>query len=66
LIEEFVKRHQITYPIAIADTKTIFETYAITGIPTMVLIDKEGKVKKIEVGGGGGEYIEKAIKSLLE
>ncbi len=66
LIEEFAKRHNITYPIAIADTKTIFETYAITGIPTMVLIDKEGKVKKIHVGGGDGEYIEKAIKSLLD
>jgi len=66
LIEDFVKRHNITYPIAIADTRTIFETYAITGIPTMVLIDKEGKVKKIDVGGEDGEYIEKAIKSLLD
>ncbi len=66
LIEEFAKRHNITYPIAIADTKTVFETYAITGIPTMVLIDKEGKVKKIDVGGGDGEYIENAIKSLLD
>lgn len=66
LIADFVKRHKITYPIAIADTRANFETYAVTGIPTMVLIDKEGNVKKIEVGGGDDEYIEKAIKSLLE
>jgi thiol-disulfide isomerase/thioredoxin len=66
LIEDFVKRQKITYPIAIADTSTIFDTYAITGIPTMVLIDKEGNVKKIDVGGGDDEYIETAIKSLLE
>ena len=66
LIEDFVKRHKITYPIVIADTKANFETYAITGIPTMVLIDKEGNVKRIEVGGGDDEHIEKAIKSLLE
>jgi thiol-disulfide isomerase/thioredoxin len=65
LIEDFVKRLKITYPIAIADTRANFETYAVTGIPTMVLIDKEGKVKKIEVGGGDEEHIEKAIKSLL-
>ena len=66
LIEDFVKRQKITYPIAIADTKTIFETYAITGIPTMVLIDKEGNVKKIEVGGGDDTYLENAIKNLLQ
>lgn len=66
LIEGFVKRHKITYPIAIADTRANFETYAVSGIPTMVLIDKEGNVKRIEVGGGDGEHIEKAIKSLLE
>jgi thiol-disulfide isomerase/thioredoxin len=66
LIEEFVKRHQITYPIAIADGRTLFDTYAITGIPTMVLIDKEGNVKKIDVGGGDDKYIENAIKSILE
>jgi len=65
LIEDFVKRHNITYPIAIADTKAYFETFAITGIPTMVLIDKEGNVKKIEVGGGDDKYIEQAIKSIL-
>lgn len=66
LIEGFVKRHKISYPIAIADTKTIFEAYAVTGIPTMVLIDKEGNVKSIEVGGGDDKHIEKAIKNLLE
>jgi thiol-disulfide isomerase/thioredoxin len=66
LIADFVKRHKITYPIAIADTRANFETYAVTGIPTMVMIDKEGNVKKVEVGGGDEEHIEKAIKSLLE
>jgi thiol-disulfide isomerase/thioredoxin len=66
LIEGFVKRHKITYPIAIEDTRANFDTYAVTGIPTMVLIDKEGNVKSIEVGGGDKDHIEKAIKSLLE
>jgi thiol-disulfide isomerase/thioredoxin len=66
LIEDFVKRHKITYPIAIADTSSIFDSYAVSFIPTMVLIDKEGNVKKIEVGGGDEEHIEKAIKSILE
>jgi hypothetical protein len=66
LIEDFVKRHKISYPIAIADTNAYFETFAITGIPTMVLIDKEGNVKKIEVGGGDDKHIEQAIKSILD
>lgn len=66
LIDGFARRHKITYPIAIADTRAIFENYAVTGIPTMVLIDKKGNVKKIEVGGGDEGYLEKVIKNLLE
>ncbi|UCH95145.1 MAG: redoxin domain-containing protein [Candidatus Aminicenantes bacterium] len=66
LIAGFVKRHKITYPIAIADKGVIFDTYNITGLPTMVLIDKEGNVQDVEVGGGDEEYLEKKIKSLLE
>jgi thiol-disulfide isomerase/thioredoxin len=66
LIEGFVKRHQITYPIAIADTAAIFDVYGVSGIPTMVLIDRQGNIKDIEVGAGDEADLEKQINDLLK
>jgi thiol-disulfide isomerase/thioredoxin len=66
LIDGFVKRHKITYPIAIADSPSIFDLYAVNGIPTMVLIDRQGKVKAIDVGAGEESRLEKKIENLLK
>jgi thiol-disulfide isomerase/thioredoxin len=66
LIEGFVKRQQITYPIAIADTPSSFTAYGISGIPTLVLIDREGNVKSIDVGAGDESRLEQKIKNLLK
>lgn len=68
LIGEFVKRHKITYPIAIAgagDTAG-FDAYGVRGIPTMVMIDKKGNVKTIEVGAGNEKALEEKIDALLK
>jgi len=43
-----------------------FETYKISAIPTMVFIDKEGKVAHIEMGAGNPQEITNRIKKLLE
>ncbi len=66
LIKKYIKRHKITYPIAIADAGTIFEAYGITGIPTMVLIDKNGNIHDIEVGIGEKSRLEAKINDLLK
>jgi len=66
LIEEFGKRNNISYPIAVANSEDIFKTYGITGIPTMVFIDKKGNIQAIEVGSGNKDELEKKIKSLME
>lgn len=65
LITNFIERHKITYPTAIADDGTIFDRYGIQSIPTMILIDKEGNVKDIEMGAGDESALEEKIKSLL-
>jgi thiol-disulfide isomerase/thioredoxin len=66
LINEFLKRNNIPYPIAIAESKEIFNTYAVSGIPTMVLIDKEGIIRDIRVGSGDEEALEAKIKDMLK
>lgn len=64
-IQGFVTRIQITYPIAIADAASTFEAYAVRGIPTLVVIDKAGKVREIKVGSGDEASLEIKIRELL-
>jgi len=66
LIKGFLKRHKITYPIAIADGKDVFDKYGVSGIPTMILIDKKGNVTDIKVGSGEEDKLAKKIEDLLK
>lgn len=66
LIREFARRHKITYPVAISDAGSVFETYGIRGIPVLFLIDKEGNVTDIKVGSGELKGLEEKIKGLLK
>lgn len=65
LIKEFVQRHKINYPVAVAESNDVFATYRISGIPTMIFINKKGQVSYIKVGANNPRIIEKKIKELL-
>ena len=65
LIKGFVERNGLTYPVAIAATGEAFEKYGVSGIPTMVFIDKAGNIYDIKVGSGNETEITKKIKLLL-
>ena len=65
LIKEFIKRHKIKYPVAVAENDDVFSTYRISGIPTMIFIDKKGNVSYVKVGANNPQLIEKKIKELL-
>lgn len=66
LIKGYLERQKITYPIAVADNSEIFKTYGIKSIPTMIMIDKSGKIHEIEVGVGDTAALEKKIAALLK
>jgi thiol-disulfide isomerase/thioredoxin len=65
LIQGFVERWKMAYPVAIADKGDSFEAYGIAGIPTMVFIDKAGAVYEIKVGSGNEAAITAKIRKLL-
>jgi thiol-disulfide isomerase/thioredoxin len=65
LIQGFVERWKLTYPIAISDKGEDFEDYGVSGIPTMVFIDKAGNIYEIKVGSGDEAAITAKIKQLL-
>lgn len=67
LVKGFLDRFKITYPVAIANGKEAFEAYGVSGIPTMVLIDKNGKIRDITVGVDDDESkLETKINELLK
>jgi len=66
LIKGFADRFKIDYPIAISDEGKDFDSYMISGIPTMIFIDKEGNVDHIKIGSGNHNAVKEKIEKLLE
>ena len=65
LIKGFAERFKIDYPIAISDEGKDFDSYMITGIPTMIFINREGNVDFIKIGSGNHKAIVERIEKLL-
>ena len=65
LIKKFSERHQINYPVAISFEGKDFETYKISGIPSMIFINKNGNIEYIKIGAGQPQFIRDKIEELL-
>lgn len=66
LIEKYAKDHKYTYLFTMENEK-LSSSLSIHGIPTMLVIDKTGTIKKVLVGYGPTleKDLEKVIKPLL-
>jgi hypothetical protein len=65
LISKYVDRNKITYPIAVSTEGRSFDAYAVTAIPTMAFIDRQGKIAYFKTGSGTLKQIEEKIAALL-
>ena len=65
LIKRFVERFKIDYPVAISDEGADFDSYMISGIPTMIFIDRDGNVDYIKIGSGNHNSVKEKIEELL-
>ncbi|MCA1558275.1 MAG: hypothetical protein LC731_07030, partial [Acidobacteria bacterium] len=67
-LEKFKKEHALPYGIAVAEGSGNLGTYGVTGIPTAVLIDRQGKIRLVTTGTGSGNeaQIAATIEKLLE
>ncbi|MBL8843785.1 MAG: redoxin family protein [Planctomycetes bacterium] len=64
LIDEYVKKHAITFPIARIDEKAGFEeAIGVQGFPTAALIGPDGKLIWTGHPAEADSYVEKAAKS---
>lgn len=65
-MKEFIAEHKIPWPVAYGE-RTNFESYGITGIPTVYVIDKMGNVHTYKIGYDPSHFDEfrKDVEALL-
>ena len=71
-VKKFMAANKVAYPVAIDNKNEIVGIYAnvpgtngIQAIPTTVIIDRAGNVRKVMVGGTPKEAFEKEVTPLL-
>lgn len=64
-VSKYVEQMGMTFPVVIDANKSVLTAYNITPLPTTILIDPEGKVKRIVTGEMTDQSIEHYIESIL-
>jgi cytochrome c biogenesis protein CcmG, thiol:disulfide interchange protein DsbE len=65
-ITAYVKAHGIDYTVARDADDVITGHYLVTGLPTLVIVDKAGVVRALHVGAGDFDVIEADVQRLLK
>jgi len=64
-IQEAVKRNGIKYPVVTDTNGDTWRAYNIEAWPTVVILDKQGRIRYTHIGEGVYEIQEKVIRTLL-
>lgn len=64
-LEKFRENLQVPFPSVVA-TGDDFKNYKVSGIPTLFVVDREGKIAFVAVGGKKEAMLRIAIRRLLE
>jgi len=67
LVSEFVATNSLPWLVALADDNANHKNYNVTGIPHLVVIDRQGLVRKVEVGfNPNSKKLESFVELLLK
>ena len=69
MLEKFAEQHELKHRFAVQGKESSLDQYyAVSGIPHVVVIDQEGKVRMVKVGSGdaNAKAIDGLLKELLE
>jgi hypothetical protein len=64
-VAHFRQDMQLTYPLAVADTGDNSKAYAIAGVPTLVIVDRQGIVRYMSCGAGEPGLFQLALDGVL-
>lgn len=64
-IAKALKKHEIVYPIVTDNDMRTWEAYGVNAWPTIVILDKQGRIRYTHVGEGAYDTQEKVIRTLL-
>lgn len=67
-LQAYQRKYKLNYPFAVGkmDDITNDELYGITGVPVMVVVDRQGNIRYIKRGVGEYRKFEKRIQALLD
>lgn len=65
-IKGYLKEKKITYTNVIDKDNTVIRQYGVRGLPTMLMIDKNGTIQKVHIGYTEPQVLESEIKALLK
>lgn len=65
VINPFIKKHEIPYPVVLGDMNVAEAYGGIRSIPTTFFVDRKGKIADQHVGYMSEEDFERKVKSLL-
>ena len=68
-VELFMKNHRYDFPVLLDDAQlTVQQAYRVRSIPTMVVLDGEGVVRRVQVGvhASNVDRIAEAIEAMIE
>jgi thiol-disulfide isomerase/thioredoxin len=61
----FIEKHRMSWPCAISDRSVFDPEYGVEGIPTFVILDREGRICLIQTGVGLKQQKRRMIEKLL-
>jgi len=65
LVEPFVREKRIGYPILMGNEQVIRDMEDFSGVPTTLIVDQKGNIKKKYDGAFDKDDLEKILKELL-
>ncbi len=68
MLGKFAEHHNLHHRFGLQKESTLSEFYGVTGIPHVVVIDQDGKIRLIRVGSGdaNAKAVDDLLKELLE
>ena len=63
-VQQFLASSKLSYPILLTPDSGMIQSYNVTALPTVVLIDADGKIVYHHVGAGGDKALREALAQL--